>query len=1292
MKNELKRANVFIPVSSLLMVILAFNLLSQDPVRFERISVEQGLQQNIVMSVLQDYKGFLWIGTSDGLNRYDGYGFKLYKHDPNNHGSLPNNKIHYIYQDKSNNLWFASDGGLSKYDRLTDSFVNYCHLDDNPDSLISNEVFYILEDSRGNFWIGTYSAGLDKFVDGKKFIHYGHNPDDPYSLSNNNVWAIFEDIYDRLWIGTAGGLNLFDRNKQVFTCYRNIPNNPDSISNDNVYAIAGDKKGALWIGTALGLDILEPGPVNMKVTHYKINGSLNNPGDTRVQCLLIDNSDNNGVAWIGTYGGGLKRFDREKGTIISYLSNPHDFYTISHNYVNAIYKDNGGALWIGTRGGGLNKLNLDKRFELYQEDPSKPGGLNHNVILSIIEDRRGDLWVGTFDFGLNRLNKDRTQAVYYKNDPLDPRSLANNIIRSICEDRDGTLWIGTDKGVDKYNRTTNSFTHYAHDPANPNSLSNNKVRSKIFQDHSGKLWIGTVDGLNEFDPVKETFTHYGNDPNDSDSPYYLPAATVMAVIEEVRDGKPWLWIGTYDGGLSLYDRQKKMFTHYRHNPDDPKSLSNENVRALYIDRTGTLWVCTDGGLNKFVRETGQFIIYREQESLMKDGLASNSIYGILEDNDGNLWLSTLKGLSKFNPREGTFRNYDVRDGLQGNEFSQGAYYKTKDGELFFGGPNGFNSFFPGKIKDNLRIPPVYLTDFRVDNKPPDINRGNQHPLPKAISEMSETDAIQLYYKENIFSFEFAALDFLSPGKNRYAYKMENLDNDWNYVTADKRFVVYTNMKPGQYVFRVKASNNDGLWNEKGTALRIIIRPPFWETWWFRGILIAVGCVLLLAGYFWRTRWLRTKLAEQERVRKLLTQSRDEMEKSRDLAEFRSAENEKVMTAISSIFIAVDADGKIFRWNNPTEKFFGLSAHDAIDKPFSEYLRDYIPAGKLIEILQAGLGQEISTVDLEIPIYFKKHGESKGFSDFGGSGESGLLLASINPIIDKKGKKFGFLLLAEDITNRKREEVQRYLSQKLEALGQMAAGIAHEIRSPLQYIGDNGRFLLEAFGGLVEYCREVKSSAGEVLKDEIKTIPLKLQRFIENSDFDFYANEIPKAAEQIVDGVTRVSNIVKSMNEFAHIGNEVDEKSDLNELLQSTVVVAHNWINKVADLETSYTPGLPLIHCGMGELNQVFLNLLSNAADAVAETGKRGLIKIVTRRQDDESVVEISDTGVGIPEEIKSKMFTPFFTTKGLGKGTGQGLHLSYRIIAERYKGRLYFKSKVNEGTTFYIHLPQEEAN
>ena len=423
--------------------------------------------------------------------------------------------------------------------------------------------------------------------------------------------------------------------------------------------------------------------------------------------------------------------------------------------------------------------------------------------------------------------------------------------------------------------------------------------------------------------------------------------------------------------------------------------------------------------------------------------------------------------------------------------------------------------------------------------------------------------------------------------------------------------------------------------------------------------------------------MRNKLEEQERIQKILKQSRDEMEKSRNLAEFRNAENEKLIAAISSLFIAVEANGIVFQWNHSSEKFFDIPEADVKEQLLVDLLKDYISAKKLDEIIRVGLHSDRPSNNIEIPVHFKKDNDSR------------LLMANISPIMDKKGKKFGFLLLAEDITHRKKEQMQRFLSQKLEALGQMAAGIAHEIRSPLQYIGDNGRFLMEAFGSLIALSLEIGNKIKEAAGSGDPIEAEELSQLLNESDFDFFIEEIPKASEQIVDGVTRVSNIVTSMYEFSHTGNGVDEKSDLNKLLKSTLVVAQNRIKKVADLKAEFAPDLPHIPCGMGELNQVFLNLLINAADAIAETGKRGVIKVSTKRKDHELIVEISDNGIGIPDEIKEKIFTPFFTTKDVGKGTGQGLPFSHRIVVERHKGRLYFKSKVNEGTTFYVHLPIE---
>lgn len=1234
------------------------SLFSQDHMTFERIPPEQGFYQNIVLSVCQDYKGFLWVGTSDGLNRYDGYTFKRYKHDPDDPKTLAGNVIHPIYQDRSHTLWVGTDRGLSKFDRETDSFTNYRYNKNDPNSLGHDEVLAIYEDRSGVLWIGTYGGGLNKMVNENEFARYQNAPDDPSSLSDNLVWAICEDIYHQMWIGTENGLNQFDRKTGKFTRYRHNPQDPNSIGSDCVYAIYGDKDGNLWIGTKKGLDKL--GIEERKISRSSV--------ETRVQCLF---EDKDGALWVGTYGEGLKRFDAEKGTFTSYRHNPHDFYSISHDYVESIYQDNRGILWLGTRGGGLNKLKLEKRFNLYQHDPDNPRGLNHNMILSIYEDRRGELWVGTYDGGLNRFNKTRDHVTFYKNDPKDPDSIADNTIRAVCQDRKGRLWIGTDKGLDKFDRIRNRFIHYRPDPQDSGN-SSNKVMARICENHAGRLWFGTGKGLNEFDPEKEEFTRFLCDPGNPTSANSLPNDVVLAVCEEMVEGKPLLWIGTYNGGLSSYDPQTRRFIHYRHNPDDSHSLSNNNVRVLHIDHSGTLWIGTDGGLNKFNRKTKQFVHYREKDGLEKDWLPNNSIYGILEENNGNLWLSTLKGISKFNPGTNEFRNFDVRDGLQGNEFSQGTYFKSQNGEMFFGGSNGFNCFYPDKIKNYLLPPPVVITDFRLFNEPVPIGTEGESPLQESITF---TDEIVLLYHQNFLSFEFAALDFLIPGKNKYAYKMEKFDKDWNYVNAEKRFVTYTNLDPGRYQFRVKGSNSDGIWSDKDAIVNIIITPPFWQRWWFKALLGLFLIFCVAAGIQWRTWHLRKKLAEQEQVQELLKQSRDEMERSRDLAEFRSAENEKLITAISSIFIAVDARGNISQWNQPSEQFFGITAAEITEKSFVDLLKDVIPIDELNEILQLGLHRDKPANTIEIHVQPKNNNETK------------LLLGNISPIMDKSGKKFGFLLLAEDITHRKKEEMQRFLSQKLEALGQMAAGIAHEIRSPLQYIGDNGQFLLEAFESMISYCTEVKNVVKEADTSGEKLNLARIKQLMDESDFDFYAEEIPKAADQIVTGVTRMSHIVKCMYKFAHTDDEVEETSDLNELLKTTLVVANNRLKKVADVETDYAPALPPVHCGMGELSQVFLNLLINAADAIAETGKRGVIKVSTKQNSKELIVAISDNGIGIPAQIKNKIFTPFFTTKEVDKGTGQGLHFSYRIVVERHKGKLYFKSKVNKGTTFYVHLP-----
>jgi ligand-binding sensor domain-containing protein/signal transduction histidine kinase len=1267
MRKNLKIAAVKFFVKFLILVtgvvLTTFsNLQSQEErIDFEHFMLESGLSSSTIHCIFQDNQGFLWLGTSNGLNKYDGYNFKTYRYQPENPNSLSENVVRTIIQDRAGNLWIGTfGGGVNRFDPRTETFKHYRNIPGKPNSLRNNFVFSILEDRAGMLWIGTFAGGLDRFDPRTgTFKNYLDIPGDPTSLSGNVVRTIYEDRAGILWIGTlGGGLNKFSPKTGTFTHYMADPTNPNRLSNNFVATILEDQDhaGILWIGTSGG-GLNKFDTKTGTFTHFPADpGNPKSLSSNDIRKIYLDQT---GVLWVGTVSG-LDRFDRKKKEFIRYLEDSTDPGSLSDNSIRSIYEDRSGVIWIGTEFGGLNKFNrMKKKFYHYYHVSNDSNSLSDNTVTAIYQDRSGIVWIGTYG-GLNKWDRKNEIFTPYQNNPRDPTSLSENKVWSIYEDRSGELWIGTLGGLNYFDRKNETFTRYLADPNNPNSLSDNRIMS-IAEDRRGFLWLGTFNGLNRFDPVNKKFKHYqiiaGEHPGSSSH------NTIISLFEDRHGG---LWIGTLEG-LNKFNPETDTFTRYRADPGNRRSLSSDIINVIYEDHGGILWIGTHGGLNKYERKADAFTHYR-----MKAGLPSDMILGILEDDHGNLWICTDNGLSKFNPGTGQFKNYDSSDGLQGNEFRNGCC-KSKSGEMFFGGVNGFNAFFPDSIIDNPYPPNVVITDFKISNKSVAIGEEVEGRviLEKHISETSE---INLSYKDTTLSFEYVGLHYEAPGSNLYAYKMEGLEKDWNYV-GNRRFAIYPHLHPGHYVFKVKASNNDNVWNETGASINIDIPPPYWQEWWFRVLLGAIFISMLFGGYFYRTRQLRKRLVEQQRVQVLLKQSRDEMKKSRDIAEFRSAENEKLIAAISSIFITVAADGKISQWNDSAEKFFNLPKARVKERLFVDILKEYVPGYKLREIIEMAQHQDKAVNNIEIQV------------DFPGNKELKQLLATINPIMDTGGKNFGFLFLAEDITHRKKEQMQVLVSQKLEALGQMASGIAHEIRSPLQYIGDNVRFLLENFDSLMESCAEIKDSIKKAVESGENVDTGKLNRRLREKDFDFFIDEMPLALDHIINGVSRVSHIVKSMTEFSHIGKDAYEKSDLNEMLQTTLVVAHTRIKNAADLQTDFAPGLPPLYCCTGELNQVFLNLLINAVDAVAETGKHGLIKVSTKRKDNELIVEISDNGIGIPDEIKDKIFAPFFTTKKVGYGTGQGLPFSQSIVVEKHKGKIYFKSKVNEGTTFFVHLP-----
>lgn len=802
--------------------------------RFTHLTSEHGLSNDVVHCILQDSQGFMWFGTHDGLNKYDGYTFTIYRHRRSNPDSLSENTVYALYEDRAGTLWIGTPVGL---DSFTGEGARFTH---HP--AIGEEVSAVYEDAAGALWVGAASAGLFRYDRAAgQFVQYLPDPADPYSLSSDDVTAIYEDSSGALWVGTTDGLNAFDPVTERFTRYHHDPADPHSLSHGRITTISEDHTGTVWIGTGSQFEPEVGGLNAFDRTTGRFVRYLHDPRDRRslsnnhVKSIYEDRS---GILWIGT-DGGLNAFERATNTFAGYYSDPSDVRSLGGDSIIAIYQDRSGSLWFGSDGRGVSKYTQHgEKFVRYQYDPLDPNSLSGSKVGAIYEDHTGVLWIGIHNGGLNRFDRSTGHFTYYTHDPGDPHSLGHNHVKALYEDHEGTLWVGTNRGLDRlvlsevegFDRATGyaseggAFFHYIHDPDDLNSLSAGAVKV-ILEDHTHALWIGMEEPgtLSKFDKTTGAFTCYEHDPDDPDS--FVNTYGVRAIYED-RAGD--VWLGTYNG-LVLFDRDAETFTQYRHDPDDPYSLSHNFVWSIYQDRDGTLWVATSGGLNRFDRDTGRFTVYT-----IEDGLASDGVGSILADKEGYLWMGTSGGgLSRFDPRTETFRNYDVDDGLTSNVFMHAVYHRSESGEMFFGTFDGVTAFYPADVQDNPYVPPIVLTAFRRFDEIVEFDR----PL-------SDVEEIMLSYRDNFFAFEFAALDYTDPAGNQYAYKLEGFDKDWVYC-GTRRYASYTNLPPGEYTFRVKGTNNDGVWNETGHAVQVTITPPFWKTWWFR--ILAAAIVLGVAG-------------------------------------------------------------------------------------------------------------------------------------------------------------------------------------------------------------------------------------------------------------------------------------------------------------------------------------------------------------------------------------------------------------------------------------------------------------
>jgi ligand-binding sensor domain-containing protein/two-component sensor histidine kinase len=838
---------------------------------FRQLTVDDGLSQSTVFATLQDSRGYMWFGTIDGLNRYDGYNFIVFTNNPSDSTTISDNAITNIFEDSHKQLWIGTvNGYINKFNWNTETFERYFVGDffeveleppggyyEYPLAFSRNmniSVSSIAEDQHGFLWIGTWGNGVIRFDPvNKTGIHLYKKNDDENSISFNRITRVLASRDGTIWLGTIGnGLNKIEfvnpsMGEQIsykVTHFKHSKDNSNSLSDNKIISLFEDPDKTIWVGTfSGGLNQLNYEQRNLAgqdakfINYRKIENTKNCLCNNTVMDIVMDNS---GYLWLGTFGGGVDRFDKKTGNFVHLFNDPTDPFSLPENDILSLAVDRSGIIWVGSHIGEGVTLVRENRAKIshLKNIPGNPNSLNNDVIWAILNDEKGNLWIGTYSGGLNRYDYRTGRFKAFQHDPDNSNTLSDNHVRVIREDRFNNLWIGTYYGgVNKLNTQTGEFRRYTHSKDDPHSISGNQIQD-IFIESDSVIWIATFgSGLN-----KLTFEQNSSISEPIISIYQNNLADASSISDDrtykiFKDNNGNLWIGTYGGGLNKMNRTTGEFLHYKNEPGNSNSLSDNRVMSIIEDSNQMLWLGTSGGgLNKFDRELNTFTHYTQSK-----GLTSAVVYGILEDNAMNLWMSTDNGLFKFNAKNERFTHFDLEDGLQSLEFNGGSYFKDKSGMMYFGGINGLNIFYPDSIRTNLFVPPIVITSIIVLNN-------------RIKGDASE---IILTHDQNFISFEFSALDYTNPKYNQYKFRLEGLDDGWNYVDAKRRIANYINLPAGDYTFYVEGTNSDGLWNRGGTSILITITPPFWQTWWFITLMvILIGAVI----YYLSTIRIKQQLA------------------------------------------------------------------------------------------------------------------------------------------------------------------------------------------------------------------------------------------------------------------------------------------------------------------------------------------------------------------------------------------------------------------------------------------------